>query len=294
MKVVFIGTVEFSKKALLKLLELKVNVVGVITKAKSDFNADFVSLEEVCEEKEIPYKLVRDINHPNNIAWIQERSPDVLFCFGWSSLLKADILSLAPMGVVGYHPALIPQNKGRHPIIWALVLGLDKTGSTFFFMDEGADTGDILNQKALEIAPDDDAGTLYSKLVNLALKQIEEFVPQLQAGEYPRIPQEEEGNSWRKRGRKDGEIDWRMSSENIRNLVRGLTRPYVGAHFMYKGGEYKVWKCETVATAVEKNIEPGKVIEKKDGSLLVKTGDTAIRLTEFDLTEDIEIGEYLI
>ncbi|MFD3000878.1 formyltransferase family protein [Pontibacter toksunensis] len=295
MRVVFIGTVEFSKQALLKLAELQVNVVGVVTKAKSDFNADFANLEEVCQEKDIPYKLVNNINHPNNVAWIKAQNPDILFCFGWSSLLKSDILSLAPMGVVGYHPALLPNNKGRHPIIWALVLGLEKTGSTFFFMDEGADTGDILNQKELKIAPDDDAGTLYTKLTLLALEQIEEFIPQLQAENYPKVPQVGEGNAWRKRGRKDGEIDWRMSSESIRNLVRALTRPYVGAHFMYKEGECKVWRCAMEDGIVDKNIEPGKVIGASEaGNLLVKTGDAAIWLTDFDLKEEIEVGEYLI
>ncbi|WP_224999075.1 methionyl-tRNA formyltransferase [Cesiribacter sp. SM1] len=294
MKVIFIGTVEFSKRALLKLLELEVDVVGVVTKGKSDFNADFANLEEVCLEKGIPCKLVRNINHPNNIAWIKTLSPDIIFCFGWSSLLKTELLSIAPMGVVGYHPALLPRNKGRHPIIWALVLGQQITGSTFFFMDEGADTGDILSQKELQIVYEDDAGSVYKKLTALALEQIEEFVPQLQDGYYPRIPQSGEGNSWRKRGRKDGEIDWRMSSENIRNLVRALTRPYVGAHFIYNDSEFKVWKCKVPQMDFDSNIEPGKVLGNEKGNLLVKTGDGAVWLTEFDLTENIAVGEYLI
>jgi methionyl-tRNA formyltransferase len=294
MKVIFIGTVKFSKRALQKLLELEVDVVGVVTKAKSDFNADFANLGEVCLERNIPCKQVRNINHPNNVAWIKTLSPDIIFCFGWSSLLKPEILSIAPMGVVGYHPALLPQNKGRHPIIWALVLGQQKTGSTFFFMDEGADTGDILSQKELQIVYEDDAGSLYRKLTGLALEQIEAFIPQLQEKRYRRIQQAGRGNSWRKRGRKDGEIDWRMNSESIRNLVRALTRPYVGAHFIYKDSEYKVWKCEVPDMAFDSNIEPGKVIGLEKGQLLVKTGDAAIMLTEFDLIENIAVGEYLI
>jgi len=67
-----------------------------------------------------------------------------------SSLLKKELLSLPPNGVLGYHPAKLPQNRGRHPLIWSLVLGLEESASTFYFMDEGADSGDILSQKDFE------------------------------------------------------------------------------------------------------------------------------------------------
>ena len=63
-----------------------------------------------------------------------------------------------------FSPGLTPQNRGRHPIIWTLALGLCETGSTFFFMDEGADSGDILSQKKITILPEDNAGSLYQKL----------------------------------------------------------------------------------------------------------------------------------
>jgi methionyl-tRNA formyltransferase len=63
------------------------------------------------------------------------------FCLGWSNLLKAEILKAAPLGVIGFHPAALPANRGRHPLIWALGLGLDETATTFFFMDKGADRG---------------------------------------------------------------------------------------------------------------------------------------------------------
>ena len=60
------------------------------------------------------------------------------------------ILDLAPLGIIGFHPAALPRNRGRHPIVWALVLGLEETASTFFFMDKGADTGDILSQEKIK------------------------------------------------------------------------------------------------------------------------------------------------
>ncbi len=126
MRIVFIGTVEFSKKALQKLIELKADIAGVCTKEKSSFNNDYANLTEVCKENRIPYRYVKDINSKENIEWIKKLNPDVIFCFGWSSLIKKELLLLPEMGVVGYHPAALSQNRGRHPLIWALALELKK------------------------------------------------------------------------------------------------------------------------------------------------------------------------
>jgi methionyl-tRNA formyltransferase len=156
--------------------------------------------------------------------------------------LKSEMLGIAPLGVVGFHPSKLPANRGRHPLIWALVLGLKETASTFFFMDEGVDSGDILSQKTIEIFEDDDAGDLYQKVTETALVQLEDFVPYLEEGCYDRVLQDhDKANVWCKRGKKDGRIDWRMSARSIHNLVRGLTKPYVGAHFELNDEEIKVW-----------------------------------------------------
>ena len=145
---------------------------------------------------------------------------------------------MTPLGVVGFHPAALPANRGRHPIIWSLVLGLDKTASTFFFMDAGADSGDILSQREILISDQDDARTLYNKVTEMALSQIEEFLPALASGSAQRVTQSPlEASSWRKRRKTDGVIDWRMSAQSIHNLVRGLSKPYVGAHFLTDGKE---------------------------------------------------------
>src|SRR5210317_1180795 len=99
MRIVFIGTVEFSKIALQKLINLNAQVVGVCTKEKSKFNSDFADLRPLCEKNKIPYKYVDDVNSEDNYNWIKSLNPDIIFCFGWSNLLKKDILTSAPMGV---------------------------------------------------------------------------------------------------------------------------------------------------------------------------------------------------
>lgn len=293
MKIVFIGTVDFSYKALEKLLLLKADVVGVCTKKTSSFNDDFSDLTPLCQRYSLPCKYVKSVNDADTLEWIQSLSPDIIFCFGWSSLLKKELLNLPPMGVVGFHPTKLPHNRGRHPLIWSLVLGLEQGGSTFFFMDEGADSGDILSQEEFSIAKTDDAASLYAKVIDTALKQIESFVPQLQNNTYNRVAQNHnQANYWRKRSSCDGLIDFRMNSLGIYNLVRALSKPYSGAHLLYKGEEIKVWRVAMLKTEGE-NIEPGKVLHSDAKSCTIKTQDGAVAILEHTFTQLPQKGEYL-
>ena len=293
MNIVFIGAVKFSESFLKKLINIKSTPVAVCTLEDSNFNADHIDLTTLCKENNIPVKYAPDINSKESMQWIKSFKPDVIFCFGWSFLLKSELLKVAPLGVVGYHPAALPKNRGRHPIIWALVLGLRKTASTFFFMDDGVDTGDILSQKTIAIELNDNAGTLYQKLTETALGQIEKFVPALISNDYDRNSQNlDKSNAWRKRNINDGRIDWRMSAESIHNLVKALYHPYIGAHFDIKDKEIKVWKTKLVLNN-EKNIEPGKIIEVKLNGPIIKTGTNAIQLIEIEPKIELRQGSYL-
>jgi methionyl-tRNA formyltransferase len=294
MKILLIGTVAFSAASLKKLIDLGHSPVAVISKAASPYNADFVSLAPLCEQHRIDCRIVEDVDDETVISWIRDKRPDVIFCFGWSSLLQKSVFDIAPLGTIGFHPTALPQNRGRHPIIWALALGLPQTASTFFFMDEGADTGDILSQEVVPIHYEDDAGNLYARVRDTAMNQIESFVPQLIDGSYTRVPQNHKlANNWRKRSKADGRIDFRMSSRAVYNLVRALTRPYVGGHIEYKGEEYKVWKVEEHDIS-DTNIEPGKVLISSLEELVIKCGDNAVRIIEHELDQLPEEGEYLI
>lgn len=294
MKIVFIGTVQFSQRALERLVRMKAEIAGICTMPASEINADYCDLGGIGKTHGIPCHYTSDVNAAETIAWIESKSPDVIFCFGWSRLLKRELLAIAPIGVVGFHPAALPENRGRHPIIWALVLGLKKTASTFFFMDEGADSGDILSQREISIDADDDARSLYDKVTEIALAQIEAFVPQLATGNFRRIVQDEQAaNTWRKRESADGLIDCRMSSHSIHNLVRGLSHPYVGAHFMSGDQKITVWKSEIVG-GIADNIEPGKIIASRpNGETVVKCGEGAVRLLVTDPVFKPPVGSYL-
>lgn len=136
MDAVFIGCVKSSDTFLRKLCELDVNIVGVITKECSGFNSDFVDLSVCCREKGLEYIFVENVNDKDSIAYIKSKKPDIIFCLGWSQLIRRDILEVPKIGTVGFHPAALPCNRGRHPLIWALALNLRETASTFFLMDE--------------------------------------------------------------------------------------------------------------------------------------------------------------
>lgn len=293
MRILFIGAVAFSAHALRELLAMHAEIVGVCTLTQSAFNADHVDLTPIAEQAGVPVRNTPDLNIPEVLDWIRERQPDVIFCFGWSRLIRNHLLSLPPLGVIGFHPAALPANRGRHPLIWALVLGLPETASTFFFMDEGADSGDILSQVSVSIAPEDDAGRLYQRITEVAMKQIRDFVPRLAEGNFLRQPQDHHAaNVWRKRSPADGRIDWRMAATSIHNLVRGLTRPYVGAHFDWAGKEIKVWRAE-VEPDVPMNIEPGKILAVDARGVLIKAGVDAVRLLETEGEFCLEVGAYL-
>lgn len=294
MRILFIGCVESSYRLLKALLERGCGVVGVVTKEKSKFNADYCDLRPLCHQYDISYICVKNINDTDAGEYIRSCDPDIGFCFGWSQLVGEEVMGLFPQGIVGFHPAALPNNRGRHPLIWALALGLSETASSFFIMDASADTGDIVSQRTVSIDYSDDARSLYDKVLDTAVEQELELVGAFTSGTLERIPQKEgAGNSWRKRGKLDGQIDWRMSSRSIYNLVRALTHPYAGAHFVYEGREHKVWKAEEITSQGLENVEPGKVLAS-DGTVMdVKVGEGAIRLLEFDGAA-IGEGEYIL
>ena len=294
MRVFLIGCVKSSEILLKRLIEMDADVAGVITKSESKFNSDFVDLGEICRNHKIDYLYVHNINDREAKDYIKEKDVDLILCLGWSQLLDEEVLALPRLGCVGFHPAQLPFNRGRHPLIWALALGLEQTASTLFLMDATADTGKIISQKVIEIAYSDDAESLYHKVMDAAVDQLTEVMHDFENHTLNVIEQSAgEGNAWRKRGKEDGRIDWRMSSKSVYNLVRALTKPYVGAHFLHEDREYKVWKVQERFEKGYENIEPGKVVRViSDNNFWVKAGDNLIEVMECDSIK-LKNGEYL-
>ncbi|MCL6272031.1 hypothetical protein M3P05_19090 [Sansalvadorimonas sp. 2012CJ34-2] len=291
MKILFIGSVKFSYVLLDELIRAGEDICGVITLSESSFNSDHKDLTPLCRNR-IPVLSLKKNDHSKILEFARECEPDVIYCFGWSYLLKKELLEYPEIGVIGYHPTQLPRNRGRHPLIWTLALGLRESASTFFIMGEGADDGDILSQERFDILEADDAGSVYEKLLKIASRQVVEFTEQLKIGTAKPITQEfSTANEWRKRGEKDGLIDFRMSKGAIYNLVRALTHPYIGAHITYKGYNVPVWKVEKI-NYEKKNIEPGKIIATDGKSITVKCYDGAIKIVDHGFQSSPAVGEY--
>lgn len=295
MRVVFIGGVTFSRVLLQELAACQVEIVGIIGRETLRAGTDQVSLAPLACEMGIPYLATNDSRMHSVATWIRGTKPDIGMCFGWSQLLSSELLSIPRLGFIGYHPALLPQNRGRHPIIWALALGLTKTGSTFFRLDEQADTGAIVDQEEVDILYDDTAQNLYDRLQQSASKQLHRICTGLSGGELNvRAQAPHHGNSWRKRGRPDGIIDFRMSSRTIYNLVRALAHPYCGATVIYEGKEHTVWSVSETKDFGEANDEPGKILGLDSTRRpIVKAGEGSVIILNSTLPAPLPANSYL-
>ncbi len=295
MRIVFVGTVDFSRRCLQQVLDCGGDVVSVLTLAKEDarFHADYADLSEVSRRHGVPVRNIKDINDSENIEWLLSLKPDVIFVFGWSQLISKRILAIPSLGCIGTHPALLPRNRGRHPIVWALVEGLEESGLTFFYLDEGADSGDILWQRSFPISLEDDAGSIYSKVKTLAGEAIREFLPRLEKRIAPRTPQEHsQATYWRKRMEKDGEIDWSVPTLRTYNLIRALTHPYAGAHTYVEGKKLRLWRARLpreAQTPEGEKLSPGTIYSITESGFQVKTGDAFLSVFDYEPLENMEL-----
>ena len=258
-------------------------------------HADFCSLVPVAERLRVPCLAADDVPEESWVPWLRALEADVGYGIGWATLLKRSVIDLFPSGIIGYHPAPLPRNRGHHPLIWALALGLDETASTLFLLDEGVDSGDIVSQIRVSIAPEDDAGTLYEKLTSVLCDQVQHVTGELLHGRLRARPQDHALRTvWRRRGHDDGRIDWRMSAQSIHNLVRALTRPYVGAHCVVQGADVKIWRTAlTTAFLGPRDVEPGRVLDSNDTRFVVKCGEGALEVVEHELDPLPRVGACL-
>lgn len=292
---IFIGSVEYSAHCLKELLKMNVNIVDIMCPYQevSKFNSDYFDLGDIAKEFNRSTHYFKNIK--NEAEYIRSQKPDIIFVLGLSQIIPEEILKIPTMGCIGSHPALLPRNRGRHPIIWAIANGLKKSGITLFWLDNRVDTGDIWVQKEFFIDVLDDASAVYEKVKYLSVELLKDNIPLLENGSIRRLKQDDSrSNYWRKRGYKDGEIDWRMSSHKIYDLVRALTKPYVGAHCIQNGQEVKIWKSRIVKDReCVSNLEPGKVLSRNNVSIMIKTGDGIIEVLEHNFKVLPKEGDHL-
>jgi methionyl-tRNA formyltransferase len=288
LRTLFLGAVDFSRHCLEEVLKAGGPVAAVLTVSQEGaaFHSDYADLSGLTGQHGIPIHHIENINDASSIELIKGYEPDVIFVFGWSQIISKTVLDIPVMGCIGSHPALLPRNRGRHPIVWALVEGLKESGLTFFYLDEGADSGDVLWQRPFPISLEDDAGSLYLKIKALASDAIAEFLPNLQQGTASRRQQDHsQATYWRKRTQKDGEIAWSNSTMNAYNLVRALTLPYVGSHTYVEGKTLKIWRAALPRQPLPReavDLKPGTVFDATANEFDVRTADGYLSVSEYE------------
>jgi methionyl-tRNA formyltransferase len=212
-------------------------------------------------------------------AWqarIAAMQPSILYSFFYRNLLPAALLHIAPLGSFNLHTSLLPKYRGRSPVNWMIINGEREAGVTLHHMIARADAGDIVAQRAVEIAEDDTALTLYHKLVPLGASIIREYHPLIVAGPAPRRVQDlSMGSYFGRRRPEDGRIDWNWPARRIFNLVRGVTHPYPGAFCFVGGRKLTIWQARVVCDEGKRG-ESGRIIRSIGDAVEVAAGEGSI------------------
>jgi methionyl-tRNA formyltransferase len=267
--------------------------VAVITlpHERRSAHSDYVDLEPVCRDRDIPVLREANVNDARVIAQVAELKPDYLLVIGWSRLVKAEFRAIAPGGVIGYHPTLLPAMRGRAALGWTIALGLRETGATLFWIDEGVDTGPIAVQRRFPL-PD----RLYlDQLLALHMAalgpMIAELVQGLASGRCPKIEQDHSRASYLAlRRAEDGEIDWRDTAASIERLVRAVSRPYPGAFTYHGGKKLTIWRARLIHDP-DWYALTGQVYRYADGLPVVRCGDgQSLVIEDYGIEVDGQAG----
>lgn len=275
MQSVVVGAVESTRVTLEVLAEHGVPPAALFTLplARSHRHSDFVDLRPLAQGLGVPVVEAANVNAPEALGALRELDPAYVFVIGWSQICRQAFLASAREGLIGFHPAPLPENRGRGVIPWTILQRRAETGGTLFWMDEGMDTGDVLMQERFAVAPDETAATLYAKHGVALRRMLGQAVPMLKAGTAPRAPQDHTRASYcAKRTPDDGLIDWTGTADAAWTLIRAAGDPYPGA-FTYQGERrVAVWAAEYVGEAPHSGL-PGQVQALSDEGALVQCGD---------------------
>ena len=289
MRIVLIGAVESTKVALEVLIEKSLKpLVITLPLAYSYRHSDFVNLRDICRDNDIDLVETVNVNSYETVNTIKDYNPEYLFVIGWSQIIKKDLLNIPKKGSIGYHPSLLPKNRGRGVIPWTIIQEEKETGSTLFWLDEGVDSGDILLQRSFPLEPNETATTLYKKHINVLRDLLREAIEILQGENPPRMYQDHSKATYcAKRIPEDGLIDWNQPAKKIWTLIRAVAEPYPGAFTFYKDKKLTIWEADYIKEAPFWGL-PGQIVQFSDLSALVSCGDREFILIK---TVQIENGE---
>lgn len=283
MRVVFMGTPDFSVPALEKIAQ-KHQVAAVVTQQDRPkgrgHKMQFTPVKEKAIELDIPVFQPDRVRNSEFVDILKQLAPDVIVVIAFGQLLSKEILDLPKYGCINVHASLLPKYRGAAPIQWAVIDGEEFSGVTTMYMAEGLDTGDIIDKTIIRLDKKETGGSLFDKLSIKGGELILKTLEQLENNTVKRIPQNEEASTYAGKITKElGHIDFQKPAVEIERLIRGLN-PWPSAFTFLDGKVLKIWDADVIDEPVKE--EPGTIC-KKNKSLQVATGEGYLDIKELQL-----------
>ena len=285
MKIVFMGTPDFSAVCLSALAETEHEIVGVICQPDKPFGRkrELKAPEVKLEANRHGFRVFQPqtLRNGEGVKILEELRPDIAVVVAYGKLLPSDFLSFPKYGCINVHASLLPKYRGASPIHWAVINGETETGVTVMQMDEGLDTGDILTVKKCPVGIDDTTEDMYEKLAPIGAQALIETLKKIESGTVCPVRQNEaEATKVGLLSKEMSRIDWNDTALNIHNKIRGLySWPCTVSTVC--GRSVKIYRSKLIDEAVDgKNGE----IVFADKRLVVRCGDgKCVELTELQL-----------
>lgn len=285
MKVIFMGTPDFSVGTLKALVEAGHEVVLAVTQPDKPKGRgkemQFTPVKECATEYGIPVYQPKRIREPECVEVLRDYEADLMVVVAFGQILPKEILEMCPYGCVNVHASLLPKYRGAAPIQWAIIDGEEVTGVTTMQMNEGLDTGDMLLKTEVVIEPKETGGSLHDKLSEAGATLCVETLKALEAHTVTPIPQGEMMTAYAKMLDKQlGNIDWKKSATEIERLIRGLS-PWPSAYTSWNGKVMKIWDA-SVLEETERNV-PGTIVRVEKDAFYVQTGSGLLKVSELQI-----------
>ena len=285
MKIVFMGTPDFSVNALENIVKAGHDVVGVIT--QPDKPKGRGGKMQYTPVKEKALELGLDVYQPQRvketefIEKLKEMNPDAIVVIAFGQILPKAILDMPKYGCINVHASLLPKYRGAAPIQWSVIDGEKETGVTTMYMNEGLDTGDIIDKVVVPIDKKETGGSLFDKLAIEGGKLILKTLIELENGTAVRTPQDDSKSNYAGMINKQlGKIDFNKSANEIERLIRGLN-PWPSAYTKMDGKTFKIWDADVDDS--ENDSAPGTITEVGKDFIRVATGKGSLKILELQL-----------
>lgn len=285
MRVIFMGTPDFSVGTLEAILEAGHEVVLAVTQQDKPKGRGKQMqpppVKECAMSHGIPVYQPKKVRDPESVSYLKTFQPDIIIVAAFGQILPKEILEMPKYGCVNVHASLLPKYRGAAPIQWAVINGDAISGVTTMRMDAGLDTGDMIEKKEVVLAEDETGGSLFGALAKEGAKLCVHTMRLIEEGKAVYTKQEEsEATHVGMISKQMGNIDWEQPADVIERLIRGLN-PWPSAYTKLNGKTLKIWRAK--AEPGGNACDAGKVILVTKKELKVQTGDGALSLLEVQL-----------